>query len=160
MKKLILIIILLLCPSLILAEEKTGSNIDEARLTAQDLNTSMGIAYDIFVDDIRKKYGHAFNLGAILLSIENKELAEKVLVDINTNNIVDFDLFSKYSRLYDYNISDNDMFTMVIASLNSMINFYKAGMNDVLILTFKRHKDIADSYKKDAPKLYKEYLFR
>ena len=160
MKKLILIIILLLCPSLILAEEKMGSNIDEARLTAQDLNTSMRIAYDIFVDDIRKKHGHAFNLGAILLAIENKELAEKVLVDVKINDIVDFDLFYKYSRLYNYNVSDNEMFTMVIASLHGMMNFYKAGMVDILMLTFKLHKDIEDSYKNNAEKLYREYLFK
>jgi len=160
MKKLILVIILLLCPSLILAEEKLGSNGDEARLTAEDLNTSMRIAYDIFVDDVRKKHGHALNLGAILLAIGNKELPEKVLIDVNPNNIIDFDLFSKYSRLYDYNISDKDMFTMVTASLNSMINFYKAGMNDILMLTFKLHKDIEDSYKNNAEKLYREYLFK
>ncbi len=151
MKKLILIIMfLLLCPSLILAEEKAGSNGNRAGLTAKDLNTSMRIAYDIFIDDVRKKHGHAFNLGAIFLAIENEELAEKVLVDINPNDIIDFNLFSKYSRLYGYNISDSDMFTVVIASLHGMTNFYKAGMADILMLTFKRHKDIADGYKNDA----------
>jgi hypothetical protein len=160
MKRLILIIMfLLLYPSLILAEEQ-GDNSDEARLSTEDVNTSVRIAYDIIAEDVLKKHVHAFRTGAILLAIGNKELAEKVLVDVKTNDIVDFDLFSKHSRLYNYNVSDNEMFAMVINSVHNLMNFYKSGMVDILTLTFKRHKDIEESYKNDAEKLYREYLFK
>ncbi len=150
---------LLLCASLTLAEEKVDIS-DEARLSYKDVNTSMRIAYDIFVEDVRKKHVHAFCTGSILLSIGNKELAEKVLVDVKTNDIVDFDLFSKHSKLYNYIVSDSEMFKMVVAAVDNMMNLYKAGMVDILMITFNRHKDIEGSYKKDAEKLYREYLFK
>ncbi len=159
MKLIIIIMFLLLCASLTLAEEKVDIS-DEARLSYKDVNTSMRIAYDIFVEDVRKKHVHAFCTGSILLSIGNKELAEKVLVDVKTNDIVDFDLFSKHSKLYNYIVSDSEMFKMVVAAVDNMMNFYKAGMVDILMITFNRHKDIEGSYKKDAEKLYREYLFK
>ncbi len=150
---------LLLCASLTLAEENVDTS-DETRLSYEDVNTSMRIAYDIFVEDVRKKHVHAFCTGSILLSIGNKELAEKVLVDVKTNDIVDFDLFSKHSKLYNYIVSDSEMFKMVVAAVDNMMNLYKAGMVDILMITFNRHKDIEGSYKKDAEKLYREYLFK
>ena len=74
MKKIILVIMfLLLCPSLILAEKETSFIQNE-----DDIITSESIAMDMFSYDIYKKYGEALRLWAFLAATGHNNLAEEI----------------------------------------------------------------------------------
>ncbi len=159
MKNLILIItFLLLCPFLTLAEEKGGIINKSIIINAKDLKASVDIAHDMFVYDVKEKYKNTLRLWSLLYATGHKNLAEEVIKDVNPNGILELDLFYKHNKKYKYNASDYDMSILTCTILNGIIRGYKAGMIESLSIVLKTHKDVADSYKDTAPKMYAEYL--
>ncbi len=107
MKRLILIImILLLCPPLVLAEAETSFIQNE-----DDTTISESIAMDMFYYDLYKKYGETLRLWSFLAATGHNNLAEEVSKDVK--NVFDdrffADLFYKHNEKYKYATSDEEM---------------------------------------------------
>ena len=156
MKKLILIIMfLLLCPSLILAEEETSFIANE-----DDIITSESIAMDMFYYDIYEEYGLALRLWSFLAATGYDSLAEEVSKDVK--NVFDDSFFSnlfyKHNKKYKYSTNDEEMVLLSVLSLNNIVKGYRLGILDSLKMTFDANKDAADLVKDVAPRLYEKYL--
>ena len=156
MKRLILIIIfLLLCPPLVLAEAETSFIQNE-----DDTITSESIAMDMFYYDLYKKYGEALRLWSFLAATGHNNLAEEVSNDVK--NVFDdrffSDLFYKHNEKYKYSTSDEEMRLLSVLALNNIVKGYRLGTLDSLRMVFEANKDAADLVKDVAPRLYEEYL--
>ncbi len=156
MKKLILIIMfLLLCPPLVLAETETSFIQNE-----DDTITSESIAMDMFYYDLYKKYGEALRLWSFLAATGHNNLAEEVSKDVK--NVFDdrffSDLFYKHNEKYKYSTSDEEMRLLSVLALNNIVKGYRLGTLDSLRMIFEANKDAADLVKDVAPGLYDEYL--
>ena len=156
MKKIILVIMfLLLCPSLILAEKETSFIQNE-----DDIITSESIAMDMFSYDIYKKYGEALRLWAFLAATGHNNLAEEISKE--AKHIFDDSLFPnlfyKYNKKYNYSISDEEMLLLSDIALNNIVKGYRLGTLESLRMIFDANKDAADLVKDVAPRLYEEYL--
>ena len=156
MKKLSLVIMfLLLCPLLILAEEETSFVQNE-----DDIITSESIAMDMFSYDIYKKYGEALRLWAFLTATGHNNLAEEVSKE--AKHVFDDssfpDLFYKHNKKYKYSTSDEEMLVLSDIALKNIVKGYRLGTLDSLRMIFDANKDAADLVKDGAPRLYKEYL--
>ena len=156
MKRFILIIMfLLLCPSLVLAEAETSFIQNK-----NDTITSESIAMDMFYYDLYKKYGEALRLWSFLAATGHNNLAEEVSKE--TKNVFDDrsfpDLFYKYSEKYKYSASDEEMLLLSVNALNNIVKGYRLGTLDSLRMIFDANKDAADLVKDVAPRLYEEYL--
>ncbi|MHC4270074.1 MAG: hypothetical protein ACYSTS_16645 [Planctomycetota bacterium] len=152
MKKLILIIMfLLLCPSLILAEKKTSILQGNDNIIA-----SLSIVNDMLRDIINENQNAYFKI-ASLYAIGYKDLANQV----QENSVIDdqfvTDSFIKHSDKYKYSISnDYDMYLLCHRSIKNYIGGYIQGMTQSLRIVFKTHKDLADYYKNNVLNLYEE----
>ncbi len=156
MKKLILnIMFLLLCPSLIFAEEETSFSQNE-----DDIMTAESIAMDMFYYDIYDEYGLALRLGSFLAATGYNNLAEEVSKDVK--NVFDDSFFSnlfyKHNEKYKYSTNDEEMVLLSALALNNIVKGYRLGILDSLKMTFDANKDAADLVKDVAPRLYKKYL--
>ena len=156
MKKLILIVIfLLLCPSLVLAEEEESFLQNE-----NDIMASESIAMDMFYYDIYEEYGLALRLCSFLAATGHDNLAEEVSEDVK--NVLDnsffTNLFYKHNKKYKYYTNDEEMVLLSVLSLNNILKGYRLGILDSLKMTFDANKDAADLVKDVAPRLYEKYL--
>ena len=177
MKHLILIIMfLLICPSLILAEEKGkslevqpktleeaiarfGGVITETRYKkAENLVAASSIANSIF-NDIMEEYQVTLVIGAVLHATEYNALAEELLKEINIKKILlDLDYVHKYSKEYKYTADDTLLLTDIYVILSEIKGSYIQGMAEGMASIFHVHKDLAKEYKDTAPQLYEMYL--
>ena len=156
MKELILIVMfLLLCPSLVLAEEEESFLQNE-----NDIMASESIAMDMFYYDVYEEYGLALRLCSFLAATGHDNLAEEVSEDVK--NVLDnsflSNLFYKHNKKYKYYTNDEEMVLLSILSLNNILNGYRLGILDSLKMTFDANKDAADLVKDVAPGLYEKYL--
>ncbi|MBS1258229.1 MAG: hypothetical protein MAG551_01282 [Candidatus Scalindua arabica] len=164
MKNLILIIVfLLLCPSLVLAEEE-GSISDGDKIKA-NYEASINIANEIFLYQFMDTEGDGGNYGktvrmyALLFVTGYKNLAEKVLeeekLDSYSLDVFDFD---KYKEKYKYYGKDSEFFSMVNSNMASLLTGYRLGMINMLSVVFATHTNVAGDYKVVALEMYEDYL--
>lgn len=151
---------LLLCPSLVLAEEKSVFLDEYIKEKVEGSLTPRNIANDIFVKNILEKYGYALGLCSLLHAVGYKELAGEVLEDLEKKS--DFycfpgsDTFLKQSKKYKYTASDEDMALQTFMVLEGFKKGYTLGLADGYITMINRENK--DLYKKNALILYDKYL--
>lgn len=159
MKPLVLIIVLLLlCPSLVLAEKKDTFNISIEKINQETMDTVNNISSKVFSEVVNVKHGEALRVWAILFATGYDNLANEIMENINLFDGIDIDLFDKYSKEYQINLMDSSIYKLVVLDLVSFIGGYKVGMIEVLKTVFKINKDVANLYKEMAPQLYEDYL--
>ena len=159
MNKLILaiILVLLLIPSMVLAEEQQYtplSDEDHERIgkNTDDYNVAYEIGLDIF-KDVYKKDGVNHRLSAILRAYGYKNLSGKVLEDLSDfGSDYYIDLFYKHNAKHKYHIGNEEMFFLSILCLEGILHGYRLGFLEVL--SQFPEINMADI----APKMYEKYL--
>jgi hypothetical protein len=163
MKNLILIIVfLLLCPSLILAEEE-GIISDGDKIKA-NYEASINIANEIFLykfvglEGGGGNYGKTVRMYALLFVTGYKNLAEKVLEEEKLDNYYSLDVFDEYKEKYKYYGKDSEFASMVNSNMASLMTGYRLGMINILSVVFTTHNNVAGDYKAVALEMYEDYL--
>ncbi len=157
---------LLLCQSLVLAEEKEGIGDESVTNVAENLTPldelAVKIAEEILTDYLEKQ-GHALRLAPFLHETGyKKEVAKNTGVDILAADMFFADLFfNKYTKKYKYKTNDASIVPLALstfAAYGSMRSWYMLGMRESLHIVFNTHKGVAKDYKNFAPQLYEQYL--
>ncbi len=165
MRRLIIIImVLLLYPSLILAEEN-GDSIDESKINmtekdVENLHVSRDIASDIFYY-ILEKNKFAYDVEAFLYAAGFDNLASEVRYDIDkvmNDEGHSLETFLKHKKKYKYEVSDEEMILWTFTVLDGIQMGYILGMHESLCLVFADNQDLADLYKHFAFSQYEQYL--
>ena len=163
MKNLILIIVfLLLCPSLVLAEEK--GSISEDDKIKSNYEASISIANEIFLYEFMDlegggaNYGKTVRMYALLFVSGYKNLAEKVLEEEKLDNYYSLDVFDEYKEKYKYYGKDSEFASVVNSNMASLMTGYRLGMINILSVVFATHNDVADDYRAVALEMYEDYL--
>ncbi len=158
MNKLILaiILVLLLIPSMVSAEEQQYPPlIDEELKILDNANASYQIGQDMF-RDVWKEYGVNYDMAAFFMAFGYKNLSEEVLKDVPSfTTDYGFALFYKHENKYKYHSSTIEMAFLSIKVLTGFTAGYEIGHSGAVLKYVKyAEKDIADT----IPKMYEEYL--
>jgi len=163
MKSLILIIMfLLLCPSLVLAEEE-GIISDDDKIKA-NYEASINIANEIFLykfmglEGGEGNYGKSVRMYALLFVTGYKNLAEKVLDEEKLDNYYSLDVLDEYKEKYKYYGKDSEFVSMVNSNIAGLMTGYRLGMINILSVVFATHTGVAGDYKAVALGMYEDYL--
>jgi hypothetical protein len=161
MKNLILIIMfLLLCPALVLAEGE--GSIDDISVAKDygNQDASILIANDIFLNEFIKEYGYTSRLWALLRKTGYPNLAEEVLKKVILDKHVGpySNWFYKHNKKHKYNADDDDMLEMVLITLQVERVGYQMGLAQSLSMVFQMYENVAVELKDSALQLYEIYL--
>ncbi len=158
MNKLIpaIILVLLLSPSMALAEEQQPPSFsDEERKDLDNVNAFYNIGYDMF-QDVYREYGHNYRLSSFFRALGYENLAKEVLKDVpNLHGDFGLDLFYKHEDKYKYHSGTAEMFFPSVQILNSMVDGYQLGYTEAT--ERYKGKDLS-SIADIVPKMYEEYL--
>ena len=152
MNKLILIIMfLLLCPSLILAEEESGISDEDA----DNYKASSSIGHDMFLD-VYNEYGCNYRLASLLMAFKYMNMGMEVIKDVpNWYGTAGLALFYKHENKYKYHLDTKEMFYPSVQVLKGMLDGYKLGyMEAIKQYTEGDFTGIADT----IPERYEKYL--
>ncbi len=162
MKNSILIIVfLLLCPSLVLAEE--DCSISDSEKIKANYEASISIANEIFfyqfmdIEGDGGNYGKTVRMYALLFASGYKNLAEKVLEEEKLDNY-SLDMFDEYKEKYKYYGKNSEFFSMVNSNMASLLTGYRLGMINIISVVFATHQNVAGDYKAVALGMYEDYL--
>ena len=153
MNKLILaiILVLLLSPSMALAEEQQPPSFsDEERKDLDNVNASYHIGHDMF-QDVYREYGHNYRLSSFFKAFGYDNLAEEVLEDVPSLND-SLTVYYKYENKYKHHLGTAERYFSSVQVLKGVVVGYNIGFEEALKL-FAR-----EGMVEAVPGMYEDYL--